>query len=75
MTKTKELWQGAPRLDRLREWLAISELAKRQLYIVVKPGGAGDFQAIRQDLSNSNTTYGFNVSGEGDRISLRFELP
>ena len=75
MTKTKESWQGAQRLDRLREWIAISELAKRQLYIVVKPGGAGDFQAIRQDLSNSNTTYGFNVSGEGDRISLRFELP
>jgi DNA repair exonuclease SbcCD ATPase subunit len=75
MTKTKESWQGSQRLDRLREWLATAELGNRQLYIVVKPGGAGDFQAMRRDLSNSNTTYGFNVSGEGDRISLRFEMP
>lgn len=75
MTKTTEAWQGARRLDRLREWLATAELGSRQLYVVVKPGGAGDFQAIRRDLSNSNTKYGFNVSGEDDRISLRFEMP
>jgi len=65
---------GPKRLDELRAWLKINALDKRQIFLVVTPGAAGDFEAIRADLNKLRAVYGFNVSGSAAQIRLGFEV-
>lgn len=64
---------GPKKLGDLRDWLTTNELAKRQLFLVVTPGAAGDFEAIRSTLDKQRAVYGFNVSGTAAQLKLGFE--
>jgi hypothetical protein len=75
MTRSKQIWKDASRLDRFRTWLDETDLSQRQLYIVIKPGSASDFTAMQVSLRRSNATYGFNVSGADETVFLEFETP
>ncbi|HBJ36006.1 MAG TPA: hypothetical protein DDZ51_14910 [Planctomycetaceae bacterium] len=73
ITKSKQIWRGSSRLDQFRTWLNETEMNQRQLYIIIKPGSASDFSAMRVSLDRSNATYGFNVSGDDETVLLGFE--
>lgn len=73
MTKSRQIWRGGSRLDQFRKWLNETDLNQRQLYLVIKPGSASDFSAMRVSLDRSNAMYGFNVSGDDETVLLGFE--
>lgn len=73
LARSTQSWQGPRRLNELRTWLTATDLSKRQLFLVIKPGSAGDFEAIQKDLDRMNAVYGYNVAGEDERIRLGFE--
>jgi hypothetical protein len=62
------------KLDDLRDWLTQNDLGKRQLFLVITPGAAGDFEAIRATLDKQRAVYGFNVSGPASQLKLGFEV-
>jgi hypothetical protein len=66
---------GQPdRLSRLSDWLSAAPLEKQQLLLLVEPGGADDFQAVRSSLGRYNAVYGYSVVGSQHSIQLAFEI-
>lgn len=74
-SKSKQMFRGPRRLDLMRDWLSQNDLSRRQLFVVIKPGGAGDFTALQTDLDRSGAVYGYNVAGADEQIRLGFESP
>lgn len=73
LTKTSRSWSGPRRLDEMRNWLTGNDLSSRQLFLLIKPGTAGDFEAIQLDLDRMKAVYGYDIAGPGERVRLGFE--
>lgn len=74
-TKQKTTFSGARKRRDLEDWLDQHNLSKRQLFLVVKPGGAGDFVALRSVLEDEGALFGYTVASSDQQIRLGFEQP
>jgi hypothetical protein len=58
----------------MRDWLERSQLGRRQLFLLIEPGGSADFVALKQALEDSGAVYGFSVVESNHSVRLGFEL-
>lgn len=72
-TKSIRRFTGSQRVQQLEQWLNDMELSTRQLFLVLKPGTADDFQRIEQKLKSSRAVYGYTLGGVDYRVRLAFE--
>ncbi len=75
LTKFTQDYTGPRRTNDLFAWLDTNDLSSRQIYLVIKPGGTPDFDAVQERLDNKKAVYGYNVTGAADSIRLGFEMP
>jgi len=75
LTKFTQDYTGPRRTNDLFAWLDANDLSSRQIYLVIKPGGTPDFDAVQERLDNKRAVYGYNVTGAADSIRLGFEMP
>lgn len=74
LTRSTESMKGLDRLDRFQDWMDTMALQRRQLYILIEPGGAADFAALKKPLADSHAVYGYSVVAADHTVRMSFEL-
>lgn len=69
-----KVFTGLSRHRQLKAWLKDQSLGNRQFFMIVKPSGAGDYEAVAQALESSGALYGFDIAGEQSNFVLRSQL-
>ncbi|WP_372717175.1 hypothetical protein [Novipirellula sp.] len=74
LTRSVKTLSGSKRLDQWESWLENIPLDRRQLLILIEPGGEGDFREVEGTLEKNRAQYGFTVVGADHAIRLGYEL-
>lgn len=74
LTQISLRWTGLARMNQFRSWLDSNGIGSRHFLLLIRPGGAGDYQSIRKDLEEADAAFGFDVVGGQRSIRLGFEV-
>ncbi|QDT59387.1 hypothetical protein SV7mr_18940 [Stieleria bergensis] len=73
LTRSQESFVGGDRADRVDDWLALTPLNDRHVLVLVEPGGASEFRAIKSSLKKSRASFGYSVVETQHSVLLEFE--
>lgn len=74
LTRSSQTMRGARRLDDFRAWLTTHASTQRHFFLRIQPGGAADYQSLKEALVESGASYGFTVVDSNESVRLGFEL-
>ena len=67
-------FKGAERVIQLQDWLQQQNNAKRHFLLMVRPGGAADFEDLHGTLQRRGAVFGFDVVAPDNEVRLGFEV-
>ncbi|WP_164104220.1 hypothetical protein [Candidatus Laterigemmans baculatus] len=74
LSKKTLRWNGLGRIHQFREWLDHTDLQSRHILLLVRPGGARDFERLQAELEMDHATFGYDVIGTNRTIHMAFEV-
>lgn len=71
---SRKVFSGGNPTTKLKDWCDQQSIGQLHFLLLVRPGAAGSFNAVRSQLEKAGASFGFDVIATGRSIRLRTEV-